>query len=68
MFLRHQAELINEVSLEYPIILSTENFVMDGMHRVSKAILKGIPKVDAVQFTKTPLPDFKDVYPDDLLY
>ena len=68
MFLRHQAELINEVRLEYPIILSAENFVMDGMHRVSKALLKGIPKVSAVRFTKTPLPDFKDVYPDDLLY
>ena len=61
-------KLINEVDLEYPIILSAENFVMDGMHRVSKALLKGIPKVSAVQFTKTPVPDFKDVYPDELSY
>ncbi|MCK5105659.1 MAG: hypothetical protein KAR17_22700, partial [Cyclobacteriaceae bacterium] len=30
-------KLINEVSLKYPIILSAENLVMDGMHRVSKA-------------------------------
>ena len=62
MFLRHQAELINEVSLEYPIIMSTENFVLDGMHRVSKALLKGNPKISAVQFTKTPVSDFNPDY------
>ena len=61
-------KLIEEVSLAYPIILSAENSVMDGMHRVSKALLKGIPKVRAVKFIKTPLPDYEDVYPDDLPY
>ena len=61
-------KLIDEVDLEYPIILSAENYIMDGMHRVSKALLKGIPKVSAVQFTKTPVHDFKDVYPDELSY
>ncbi|MCK5371790.1 MAG: hypothetical protein KAQ62_24680 [Cyclobacteriaceae bacterium] len=61
-------KLINEVSLKYPIILSAENLVMDGMHRVSKALFKGISKVRAVKFIKTPLPDFKDIYPDELPY
>lgn len=59
-------KIINEVSLTYPIILSTDNSVMDGMHRVSKALLKGISKVRAVKFIKTPLPDYEEVYPDDL--
>ena len=61
-------KLINEVSLKYPIILSAENLVMDGMHRVSKALFKGISKVRAVRFIKTPLPDFTDIYPHDLPY
>lgn len=61
-------KIINEVSLPYPIILSADNSLMDGMHRVSKALLKGISKVRAVKFIKTPLPDYEDVYPDDLPY
>ncbi len=60
--------LINDSSLDYPIILSAENFVMDGMHRVCKALLNNISKIKAVKFKTTPSPDYKDVRPDDLQY
>lgn len=35
---------------------------------IPKLLLKEISKVGAVKFIKTPLPDYEDVYPDDLPY
>ena len=32
---------IEETDLEYPIILAADGRVMDGMHRVCKALLEG---------------------------
>ena len=60
--------LIQEADLSYPIILSAEGRVMDGMHRVSKASLQEQQTIAAVQFAETPKPDYIDVYPDDLPY
>ena len=60
--------LIEETDLHYPIILSMDDRVMDGMHRVAKALLEGKKYIDAVQFTIDPEPDYEDVRPDDLPY
>lgn len=60
--------LIDEADLSYPIILSSEGRVMDGMHRLCKALLKGKGKIRAVQFDETPKPDYEDVSPDELSY
>ncbi len=60
--------LIQEADLSYPIILSEEGRVMDGMHRVAKAVLEGRETIDAVQFDKDPKPDYADVFPDELPY
>jgi hypothetical protein len=62
------ARLIAATDLRYPIILSSEGRVMDGMHRVAKAWLEGHPSVKAVRFTSNPEPDFVGVDPDDLPY
>jgi hypothetical protein len=35
--------------LSYPIILSPEGEVLDGMHRICKAFLLGMEEIDAVQ-------------------
>ncbi|MET0646165.1 MAG: chromosome partitioning protein ParB [Pyrinomonadaceae bacterium] len=56
------AKRIYEADLEYPVILSPEGEVMDGMHRIAKAWLLGMAKVLAVQFTVLPPPD--EVIPD----
>jgi len=61
-------KLIQESDLSYPIILSSNGRVMDGMHRVCKAHLEKRDTIRAVQFTKDPLPDYTDVHPDDLSY
>ena len=60
--------LIEETDLSYPIILSSDGRVMDGMHRVAKALLLAQETIEAVQFNQDPEPDYEDVQPDDLPY
>lgn len=61
-------QLANEADLNYPVILSEEWRVMDGMHRIVKALTLGHKTIKAVIFDKTPPPDYKDVQADDLSY
>ena len=51
------AKRIYEADLSRPIILSVSGIMMDGMHRVAKAWLLGMEKIQAVQFSADPLPD-----------
>ena len=60
--------LIEETDLRYPIILSSDGRVMDGMHRVAKALLEGQETIETVKFSEDPEPDYKDVHPEDLPY
>ena len=60
--------LINEVDLSYPIILGSNRRVMDGMHRVAKALLQGDDVIEAVQFERDPEPDYVGRRPEDLPY
>ena len=60
--------LIEECDLRYPIILDASGRVMDGMHRVCKALLHGIKEIEAVQFESDPTPDHEDCDPAELSY
>ena len=62
------AKLIEETDLSHPIILSKNGRVMDGMHRVAKAYLRGDSHILAVQFEEDPDPDYIDVDLDSLPY
>ena len=62
------AKLILETDLTYPIILSANGRVMDGMHRVCKAWLEGRNTIAAVRFPQTPEPDYVDTDVDALPY
>jgi hypothetical protein len=62
------ARLMEQCSLDFPVILSSDGRVMDGMHRVCKALLLGRDTIDAVQFAEDPHPDFIDVDLDSLPY
>jgi hypothetical protein len=62
------ARLIEAADLGFPIILSSDGRVMDGMHRVGKAALLNRPTIEAVQFDSDPEPDFIGVHPDELPY
>jgi hypothetical protein len=63
-----QIRLIQEVDLSYPIILGADGRVMDGMHRIARAILDGQVTIKAVQFLEEPEPDYRDCSPEDLPY
>jgi hypothetical protein len=60
--------LIETADLRFPINLSSDGRVMDGMHRVVKALLDGWVTIDAVRFTVDPEPDHIDVDPNELPY
>src|SRR5690348_1404155 len=58
------AQLIQAVDLSFPVILAADGRVMDGMHRIAKALLLGLPTIDAIRFPVTPSPDYRGVRPD----
>jgi hypothetical protein len=62
------ARLINDCDFTYPVILSSDGRVMDGMHRICKALLTGLDNIEAVRFLHDPEPDYIAVNPDDLPY
>jgi hypothetical protein len=60
--------LLQAAELVYPIILAADGAVMDGRHRVARALLEGRLTFDAVQFSEDPPPDYVGRHPDDLPY
>jgi hypothetical protein len=60
--------LVQDADLSYPIILGSDGRVMDGMHRIARALLNGDETIRAVQFEVQPEPDFRNCSPDDLPY
>ena len=62
------ARLINDADLRFPIILSADGGVMDGMHRVAKALIQNVDSLPARRFVRDPPPDHVGVHPDDLPY
>ncbi len=60
--------LIQDCDLAYPVILDADGRVMDGMHRICKAILEDVPSIQAVRFEVDPEPDFVDCDPAALPY
>jgi len=61
-------ELLDAADLAYPIILAADGSVMDGRHRLAKALREGRSTIDAVQFAEDPSPDFVGRRPDELPY
>jgi hypothetical protein len=60
--------LVLDVDASYPVILGPDGRVMDGMHRIARALLENRTEIAAVRFATLPEPDFRDVHPDDLPY
>lgn len=55
--------LIEACDLSFPIILGADGRIMDGMHRIAKAVLEGRTTIDAVQFVEDPEPDYRNCEP-----
>jgi hypothetical protein len=62
------AKLMNDTDLSHPIVLAQDGRVMDGMHRVCKALIEGRETIRAVRFDVDPEPDYVGVDPDGLPY
>ena len=62
------ARLIQNVDTSYPIILGPDGRVMDGMHRIARAVLEDRMVISAVTFSELPEPDYRDCAPSDLNY
>lgn len=52
-FIEHIKHVLN-ADLKYPIILDDEGYVMDGRHRIAKALLEEKESILAVRFEETP--------------
>jgi hypothetical protein len=46
--------------MDYPVILDAEGFVMDGWHRITRALVEGQGTVKAVRFDETPPCDYTE--------
>jgi hypothetical protein len=64
----NHARLTLDCDLTFPVILSSDGRVMDGMHRICKALLQDLKDIEAVRFVHDPEPDYIGVRPDDLPY
>lgn len=49
---------ILDVDTSKPVILDQEGFIMDGWHRVVRALIDGKATIKAVRFDVTPEPDY----------
>lgn len=50
------AKAINDADLSFPIILDEDGELMDGRHRVMKAMIRGDKTIKAVRFDENPSP------------
>src|SRR4051794_12215885 len=62
------ARLIGTVDVSFPVILDVDGRVMDGMHRIARALLDGHTTIRAVRFDVQPEPDHRNCRPDELPY
>ena len=50
---------VMSASPDHPIILDEDGFIMDGWHRVTKALIDGVATVKAVRFDENPPHDYE---------
>lgn len=55
--LAEHVKRINDADLDFPVILTPNGWIADGMHRMSKAFLQGRTWIWAVRLDKMPQPD-----------
>lgn len=60
--------LIQACDLTYPVILDAQGRVMDGMHRICRAIIDTVTSIPARRFSVDPEPDYRNCDPKALPY
>ena len=56
VFAAHMKKVL-DANLEHPIVLAANGVIMDGRHRLAKALLEGRTTIKAVRFEMGPEPD-----------
>lgn len=56
-FVSHM-KAVSDADLDCPIILDEDGYVMDGRHRIARALYEGKESIKFVRFEKTPAPDY----------
>ena len=56
--------LVLDADLSYPIILDEDGSILDGRHRVAKALLEEQGSIKAVRFEEDPPPSYKEKVDD----
>lgn len=56
--LAQQMRRVLDVNPDYPVILDEEGFIMDGWHRIARALVDGKATIKAVRFPQTPAHDY----------
>jgi ParB-like chromosome segregation protein Spo0J len=51
---------VQETSFEHPVIMDPSGFIVDGWHRVTKALLEGRDTIPAVRFKEMPAWEYTD--------
>lgn len=59
------ARRIYAADLAFPIILSAEGHLLDGRHRLAKALALGWKEIPAVRFSQDPKP-YRECFPEEL--
>lgn len=60
--------LVQVTDLNHPVILCSDGRLMDGMHRLVRALLEERETILAVKFEKTPEPDYINPGPESPSY
>jgi hypothetical protein len=60
--------LMATVDTSDPVILGPDGRVMDGMHRIARALLENRRTIQARRFERLPEPDYRDCRPEELPY
>ena len=55
--LAYHMKVAMEANMDYPILLGRDGRILDGHHRLIKAIALGVPEIKVVQFKIDPEPD-----------
>lgn len=56
----YHAKRVEKADIKYPIILDPDGTIIDGWHRIAKAVLKGNIYIKAVRLTVMPIHDRED--------
>lgn len=51
---------VRDADLNFPIILDEDGVLMDGRHRIVKALVEGVDTIKFVRFETNPEPDSKE--------